>query len=130
MSSSLCTTLARPNRSGERRNVGGGGRTRIHNGLVFSGFARDADAGSRRADSTMSLLLQREVHGETEQKWRTKEPGEGGSPVCSLHGNTTSCLDMNEQWCSGALRSGHTPFYKQPIQQRINKRPVFINIDM
>lgn len=121
MSSSLCMTLARPNRSGERRNAGGGGRTRIRNSLVFFGFARDVDAGGR-AGLILRCLC------SCSEKFMVKLNKNGGPKnpekvdrLCALFTVTQLPVwTMNKQWCSGALRSGYTPFYKQPMQQRIN----------
>lgn len=104
-SSSLYMTLVRPNRSGRWRylsahspecsynaysNACKGGQTQTCVSSRLTGAYSDWQTLSQNW-----LLLQWKVYGETEQKWRTKEPREGWSSVCSLHGNFYSLLTLN-----------------------------------
>lgn len=97
-SSSLYTTLARPNRSGMQRNLGVWScktRTERHTHArtcSHTVFLQYIDWSILYMTITVRWpLLQWEVHGEAEQKWRTKESRESGSSVCSLHCKKVPC---------------------------------------
>lgn len=99
MSSSFSTTPARPSRSGTRRGAP----------------QRSLLEVCREPKSANVSVLQREVHGEAEQKRWTEESGEGRPSVRALHGSVAQDEDLRS-----SLRLNLTCFLS-PLQDLSSK---------